>query len=59
MVSWKPTGVCKENHQILNLGDEGGSATDITRRFDYTLGLASQLKVSVSYSEVALPGLKP
>ena len=25
---------------------------DVTRRFDYALGLASQLKVDVSYSEV-------
>ena len=67
MVCWKPTGVCKEIHQvhemmfvcyvgyyfglILNLGVKGGSATDITRRFECALGLASQLKVNVSYSE--------
>eukprot|EP00957_Ditylum_brightwellii_P021489 1620803-Ditylum_brightwellii.AAC.1 len=31
---------------ILNMGVKGGSATDITRRFDYAPGLASQLKVN-------------
>eukprot|EP00957_Ditylum_brightwellii_P155616 11845687-Ditylum_brightwellii.AAC.1 len=31
---------------------EGGSAMDVTRGFDYALGLASQLKVKVSYSKV-------
>ena len=74
-VCWKPTGVCKESHQvhkmmfvcyascyfglILNLSVEGGSVTNVTRRFDYALGLISQLKVNISYSEVGFSGLRP
>ena len=44
--------VCFCSGLILNLGVEGGSSRDVTRIFDYALGLASQLKVNVSYSEV-------
>jgi hypothetical protein len=44
---------------ILNLTVEGVSSTEVTKRFDYALGLASQLKVILSYSEVTFPGLKP
>eukprot|EP00957_Ditylum_brightwellii_P122433 9335666-Ditylum_brightwellii.AAC.1 len=35
-----------------------GSATYITRRFDYALGLASQFKVNASYSEVVFPWIE-
>eukprot|EP00957_Ditylum_brightwellii_P036257 2746535-Ditylum_brightwellii.AAC.1 len=44
---------------ILNPSVEGGSATDITMRFDYALDLASQLEVNVPYSEVDFLGSRP
>eukprot|EP00957_Ditylum_brightwellii_P136697 10424430-Ditylum_brightwellii.AAC.1 len=58
---WRKDGLLEVNQQEYVkkfISVEGGSTMDVTRRFGYALGLISQLKVNVSYSEVAFPGLK-
>eukprot|EP00957_Ditylum_brightwellii_P092775 7063541-Ditylum_brightwellii.AAC.1 len=47
---WRKEGLLVTNRSMQR-DSSGGSATDATREFDYALGLASQMKVKVSYSE--------
>eukprot|EP00957_Ditylum_brightwellii_P187924 14308154-Ditylum_brightwellii.AAC.1 len=55
---WRKDGLLETN-MSMQRGSSGGSAMVIARRFDYALGLTSQSKINVFYSEVAFPGLKP
>eukprot|EP00957_Ditylum_brightwellii_P127135 9693095-Ditylum_brightwellii.AAC.1 len=50
---WRKDGLLETNRSV-----EGGSATDVARRFDYTLGLASQGptgKLKLIYDHTNLP----